>query len=59
MTKNDDTVKAHADEPADRVRRLLSMGAFTTPLLGSFALNALTIEKASAISNTTSSKIAD
>lgn len=39
-----------------RLRRLVIKSAFVTPVVASFAVSALTVEKAAAQTNTTSSK---
>lgn len=50
---------ALADVEAERrtaLRRLVIKGAFVTPVVASFAMSALTVDKAAAAGNTTSSK---
>lgn len=50
---------ARADVEAVRratLRRLVIKGAFVTPVIASFAMSGLTVEKAAAQTNTTSSK---
>jgi hypothetical protein len=43
------------DGSRDKLRRLVIKGAFVTPVIASFAMSGLTIERAAAASNTTAS----
>lgn len=44
------------DARRSRLRRLVVKGAFAAPVIASFAMSGLTVERAAAQTNTTSSK---
>lgn len=58
--KNRDIALASVDAARrTRLRRLVIKSAFVTPIVASFAMSALTVDKAAAAPNTTSSKTAN